>query len=223
MAKDPAFLFYPGDWITGTMTLSRFLKGCYMDMLIAQFNSGPLSLEEIKTVLGSDFGTAWPSLQKKFKAENGLFFNERLEVEKAKRADFQQHQRDRVLKRWGKEKAESYPGINPGTFDGITPAIPYVNEDENKDESKKGKKEISVPTFSEFMEYAKTLQIYHPGLDFGIEAKYKAWTDAGWKDGFGKPIKVWKSKLMNTMPHIKPSGTRQAKQPISQFERLSNL
>lgn len=89
MAKDPAFLFYPGDWLGGTITFSRFLKGCYMDLLMAQFNSGHLSLEEIKTVLGSDFGQAWPALRKKFATDQeGLFFNERLEVEKNRRSSY---------------------------------------------------------------------------------------------------------------------------------------
>lgn len=89
MAKDPAFLFYPGDWLGGTITFSRFLKGCYMDLLMAQFNSGHLSLEEIKTVLGSDFGQAWPALRKKFATDQeGLFFNERLEVEKNARQKY---------------------------------------------------------------------------------------------------------------------------------------
>jgi len=89
MSKDPAFLFYPGDWQGGTSTFTRFIKGCYLDVLIAQFNSGHLSLEEIKTVLGSDFGQSWPTLQKKFAVDKaGKYFNERLELEKNKRAAF---------------------------------------------------------------------------------------------------------------------------------------
>ena len=40
MAKDPAMLWYWADWHSGTATMSRFLKGCYMDLLHAQFNSG---------------------------------------------------------------------------------------------------------------------------------------------------------------------------------------
>lgn len=89
MAKDPAMLWYWADWNSGTTTLSRFLKGCYMDLLHAQFNSGRLTMEEIKTVLGSDFGQAWPTLQKKFTVDStGKYFNERLEVEKEKRAAF---------------------------------------------------------------------------------------------------------------------------------------
>lgn len=89
MAKDPAFLFYPGDWQGGTLTFTRFLKGCYMDLLIAQFNNGHLSLEEIKTVLGSDFGQAWSTLQKKFRCDEvGLFFNVKLESEMIRRQEY---------------------------------------------------------------------------------------------------------------------------------------
>lgn len=95
MAKDPAFLFYPGDWQGGTSTFSRFLKGCYLDVLIAQFNSGHLSLEEIKTVLGSDFGQAWPTLQKKFQKDAaGLFFNEKLDTEIVRRKEYSKSRSD---------------------------------------------------------------------------------------------------------------------------------
>jgi len=88
MAKDPAFLFYPNDWLGGTMLLTRYQKGCYFDLLMAQFNSGPLSLETIKVLLGPDF-QAWEVLRAKFKQnEQGLFFNERMESEKLKRTAF---------------------------------------------------------------------------------------------------------------------------------------
>lgn len=94
MAKDPAFLFYPGDWQGGTMIFTRHQKGCYMDLLIAQFHSGPLSLEDIKTVLGADFGQGWPALSKKFVTNNkGLFFNERLAAEVDKRKNFSESRR----------------------------------------------------------------------------------------------------------------------------------
>ena len=89
MAKDPATLWYWGDWAGGTATFTRHMKGCYMDLLNAQFNNGHLSLEEIKTVLGSDFGSTWPTLQKKFVTDpQGNFFNERAELEKQKRIAF---------------------------------------------------------------------------------------------------------------------------------------
>lgn len=97
MAKDPAVLWYWNDWHGGTCTISRFLKGCYMDLLHAQFNIGNLSIEEIRTVLGSDFGSAWPTLQKKFKQDDkGLFFNERLVTESIKRKAYTKSRRDNL-------------------------------------------------------------------------------------------------------------------------------
>ena len=88
MAKDPAFLFYPGDWLGGTMLLTRHQKGCYIDLLMAQFNYGPLSLEQIKILLGTD-QASWTVLQAKFKKDaNGNFFNEKLATEIEKRKNF---------------------------------------------------------------------------------------------------------------------------------------
>jgi uncharacterized protein YdaU (DUF1376 family) len=88
VAKDPAFLFYPGDWLGGTMLLNRHQKGCYIDLLMAQFNYGPLSLEQIKIVLGTD-QASWTVLQEKFKRDaNGRFFNEKLATEIEKRKKF---------------------------------------------------------------------------------------------------------------------------------------
>lgn len=88
MAKDPAFLFYPNDWLGGTMGLTRHQKGCYIDILMAQFNSGPLSSDTIKTILGQD-QAVWTILSGKFKqTAEGLWFNERLETEKMRRKNF---------------------------------------------------------------------------------------------------------------------------------------
>ena len=94
MAKDPAVLWYFGDWAGGTMTMTRHQKGCYIDLLCAQFNNGKLSLDEIKTVLGGDYGQSWPTLSKKFeKDESGLFFNRRLQEEKEKRVKYSESRR----------------------------------------------------------------------------------------------------------------------------------
>lgn len=96
MGKDPAVLWYWGDWHGGTITFSRHLKGCYMDLLYAQFNNGRLSLDEIKTVLGADF-SYWNTLQKKFeKDEAGLYYNERAEEEKIKRQKYTKSRRDNL-------------------------------------------------------------------------------------------------------------------------------
>lgn len=126
MSKDPAFLFYPGDWQGGTSTFTRFIKGCYLDVLIAQFNSGHLSLEEIKTVLGSDFGQSWPTLQKKFKKDDdGLFFNEKLHTEIVRRKEYSKSRADN---RKGKTHVKDMSNISK-TY------VPHMETgNENKDE-----------------------------------------------------------------------------------------
>lgn len=98
--KDPAVLWYFNDWLAGTMLLSRHHKGCYIDLLLAQFNNGRLSIDQIKTVLGSDFGQSWPTIQKKFKydEETSLYYNERLEIEQTKRRSFTESRRKSSLR-----------------------------------------------------------------------------------------------------------------------------
>ncbi len=91
MAKDPAFLFFPGDWLGGTMTFSRSHKGAYMDLLMVQFNEGHMSLQDIQTILGdTDFSEMWEKkLKRKFKQDpDGNFYNEKLENEVNKRRKF---------------------------------------------------------------------------------------------------------------------------------------
>lgn len=81
-----------------------------MDLLAAQFNTGHLALDEIKTVLGSDFGNMWPTLQKKFKTDaNGLFYNERLKEEKEKRQNFTESRRNNLLSK--KDKTPEAPEL----------------------------------------------------------------------------------------------------------------
>lgn len=64
-----------------------------------------------------------------------------------------------------------------------------------------------IPSIESFMYYAQT-QYKELGKEFepfeyGIRAKYAEWVASKWKDGHGKPIKNWKTKLQNVLPHIK--------------------
>ncbi len=91
MAKDPAFLFFPGDWLGGTMTFSRAHKGAYMDLLMCQFNQGHMTIQDVEVVLGDgDFRLMWETkLRHKFiQDECGRYFNEKLEKEMIARKKF---------------------------------------------------------------------------------------------------------------------------------------
>lgn len=87
--KDPAILFYPSDFLAGTIAFSRHQKGAYLDLLIAQFNIGHMTLEEIQSVLGVDFPLWEAKLKSKFiEDENGKFYNKRWEFEVNKRKSY---------------------------------------------------------------------------------------------------------------------------------------
>lgn len=91
MAKDPAFLFYPGDWLGGTMGMTFEQKGAYIDLLMLQFNRGHMS----EHMIGQTVGQLWDTIQDKFiKDDNGLWFNERLDLEKHKRMKYSESRRN---------------------------------------------------------------------------------------------------------------------------------
>lgn len=94
MAKDPAFLFYPNDWIGGTMGMTFEEKGAYVELLMYQFNRGHMTKHMIERMIGQ----LWVNLEVKFKVDNdGLYYNERLDIEKEKRKQFTQSRRNNVL------------------------------------------------------------------------------------------------------------------------------
>lgn len=138
MAKDPAFLFYPGDWLGGTMTFSRSHKGAYMDLLMVQFNNGHMSLQDIETVLGSDFQIMWESkLKAKFQQDpNGLYYNEKLENEVNKRKNFTDSRKKNLNNK--PSHKEAHTGSRMENENG--------NRNENKDK-KENKKKDRQPNF----------------------------------------------------------------------------
>lgn len=88
VAKDPAFLFYPGDWLGGTMHLSWECKGAYMDLLMLQFQRGHMTSHMVGHLLGQRQDEIWPQIRDKFIIEDGRIWNERLRIEIEKRKKF---------------------------------------------------------------------------------------------------------------------------------------
>jgi uncharacterized protein YdaU (DUF1376 family) len=91
--KDPAFLFYPNDYMGGTMGMTFEEKGAYMDLLVLQFNKGAFSIDQARKLLNGSFEKVWPALSEKFTEADGKFSNKRLEDEKTKRASFSESRR----------------------------------------------------------------------------------------------------------------------------------
>jgi len=105
MAKDPAFLFYPNDYLGGTLGMSFEQKGAYIEILMMQFNRGHMTNDMILHML---FGNAqlWESIKGKFSIDSdGLFFNTRLEIEQNKRKEYSESRRKNKA---GKAKEENH-------------------------------------------------------------------------------------------------------------------
>ncbi len=120
MAKDPAFLFYPGDWLGGTMGMTLEEKGAYLELLVMQWNCRRITNDAAKRLVGSQI---WQKLAHKFESDGSGFFNKRLEEEVIKRRKHSEKQAINANKRWHKDECG-----------GIANAMPLENENENINE-----------------------------------------------------------------------------------------
>lgn len=78
MAKDPAFLFYSGDFIAGTQFFTDEQVGKYIKLLCAQHLHGHLSEKHMIIICKSYDNEIWEKFEKD---ADGLYFNERMDTE----------------------------------------------------------------------------------------------------------------------------------------------
>ncbi len=127
MAKDPAFLFYSSDFISGTVIMSDEEVGQYIRLLCHQHQSGHFSELAMQKLCN---GNATALIRDKFCIdENGLFFNKRLDAEVVRRSEFAQKQRQKAIDRWEK--------VGNATALPIETITDTVNENETVTKSKK--------------------------------------------------------------------------------------
>lgn len=95
MGKDPAVLFYTGDFLVGTMKMNYAQKGKYIQLLCLQHQDGHLSEDDMLSVCG-DYDE---KIFSKFaKDENGRYYNERMETESVKRRRFVESRQRNLIK-----------------------------------------------------------------------------------------------------------------------------
>ena len=187
MSKDPAFLFYSSDFLTGTMFWTNEQVGLYVRMLCAQHqHGGRIDTNVLRTQCDSI--TNGQLVYAKFKHDALGSYNERLQVEMEKRAAKSVKAKQSVEQRWEKQK-------NKEIYERNTNVIRSENENENEIVNKN-----TIPTLEEFLNYADM----SPDFKYPLTAKYEQWVAEGWKDGHGKKIKNWKTKLKNTIPYLRP-------------------
>lgn len=89
--KDPAFLFYSSDFLSGVMDLDMLERGQYITLLCAQHQKGHLSEKTIRLLVGS----CSVSVLDKFETDSeGNFFNKRLDEEIQKRVKFSESRKN---------------------------------------------------------------------------------------------------------------------------------
>ena len=96
MSKDPAFLFYTSDFLTGTSFLTNEQIGKYIRLLCHQHQNGHLKEKDmLKICVTHD-----EDIFSKFAVdEAGLYYNERLEEEVTKRKAYSESRRNNRKKK----------------------------------------------------------------------------------------------------------------------------
>lgn len=246
--KDPAFLFYSSDFLTGTMTMTNEQVGKYIRLLCLQHQKKELTEKDIIFICGN---LDLEIVSKFIKTENG-YINERLLNEMVKRDKATPYKiasavlgglisSNKNLTAKQIEHIKKSFNINDFLFDDkelIKSSINkwlsecltiYVNENviENinitKDIIVKEKKK-DIPTENEFLDYCKeVLQSKYIEYEFSLISKYKTWIDDGWKTGHNKPIKNWKNTINNTIQYLKPIKQTENGQPISKTQNTINV
>ena len=195
MSKDPAFLFYSSDFLTGTMFMDNEQVGKFIRLLCLQHQKGHLRKKDMLKICKTYDEDVFDMFKKD---DQDMYYNERLEEEANKRKAYSESRR---TNRKNKDKS-SIKNISKT----------YVKHMENENENEninvnRNRNKSNIPTKEEFIEYGYTIYTQlgkeTEPYEFGLLAKYQSWLDNGWKNGHGKPIKNWKNTLNNTIPHIK--------------------
>jgi len=211
MAKDPAFLFYPGDYVSGTMGMTFEEKGAYMDLLMLQFNRGHMNTHMIQHTIGH----LWDQVKCKFiQDDEGLWYNVRLDIEKEKRKTFTESRRNNIKP---KNKTKEEPSYETHMNSHMKPHMENVNENINKDININKSK----CKFEEALEYFSI----RLGTEQGkTEAQkfFNYYESNGWKVG-KNPMKNWKAAANNwiTNSNTYAKGTTNNQRKLTKGEQFN--
>lgn len=95
--KDPAFLFYSNDFLSGTMLMRNEEVGIYIKLLCLQHQQGHLEEKDMLSI-----GATKKVFSKFIKDDKGYYYNERLEYEANKRKAYSESRKN------NRKKKETY-------------------------------------------------------------------------------------------------------------------
>ena len=188
--KDPAYLFYSSDFLTGCASLTMEERGQYITLLCLEHQLGRLSEKTIRLSVGS---VSVDVLAKFKQDENGLLYNERLEIEIEKRSNFIDTRRTNGLK-GGRPKAENNKPIGLANGKPNAKANEKLIENENVIEIINSIKDLFDEKYLENnttkVMFDKLLKTY--SKDEILKATFWARNDDFWKTNFCSPLKLEK-------------------------------
>jgi hypothetical protein len=194
MSKDPAILFYTGDFLNGCTDLTFEERGQYITLLCLQHQKGHLSEKTIRLSVGS---VSVDVLKKLSKDETGNYFNERMELEMQKRSHFLDSRYFNGKKGGRPVKANNKPNSKPNKK-----AKQNLHEDDNENrinidfedfwnlyDKKRGEKNklekawnlLTDQERSDIMEYIPKYKVSQPDKTFRKDPQTffnnKSWND----------------------------------------------
>jgi hypothetical protein len=201
MSKDPAFLFYSSDFLTGTMFMDNEQVGKFIRLICAQHQKGRLTEKDMLKICG----THDEDIFEKFALDGaGLYYNERLEQEVEKRKAYSESRRN------NRKKKE----------DMIDTSLSYVQHMENENENEniinnvvidkpieEKPKRFVKPTIEQLEAYME-----ERGMNNVANRFYDHYESNGWKVGKNS-MKNWKASVRTWEPNHKKITTQSTKQP----------
>lgn len=165
--KDPAFLFYSGDFLSGTMLMSNEEVGIYIKLLCLQHQQGHIEEADMLSL-----GATSKIFNKFQKDDEGKYFNKRLEAEVSKRKAYSESRRNNRKKKEENNILQTYEKDMKNICNSYVEHMENENINKNIDNRKKdskGKKEEEKIHFAEFVtmtnaEYEKLVSTH--GKDF---------------------------------------------------------
>ena len=212
MAKDPAFLFYPGDYVSGTMGMTFEEKGAYIDLLMLQFNRGHMNTHMIQHTVGH----LWEQVKCKFiQDDEGLWYNVRLDFEKEKRKTFTASRRNNM-------KPKDKPSYEPTYETHMQHHMDSHMENENENINEDIINNKSKCNLKEALEYF-SIRIGLEAAQIESSKFVNFYESKGWKVG-KNPMKNWKAAANNWITNKKEDakGTTNNKPKLNKHE-LDNL
>jgi hypothetical protein len=199
MSKDPAILFYTGDFLNGCTDLTFEERGQYITLLCLQHQKGHLSEKTIRLSVGS---VSVDVLKKLSKDETGNYFNERMELEMQKRSHFLDSRYFNGKKGGRPVKANNKPNSKPNKK-----AKQNLHEDDNENrinidfedfwnlyDKKRGEKNklekawnlLTDQERSDIMEYIPKYKVSQPDKTFRKDPQ-TFFNNKSWNDEIIKP------------------------------------